>query len=67
MELILHLYDQCKDLIDMGMPMSYLKQESIFDDIIAIKYDVPNAKLSLFRKYWHQVDHFHDEVIAKNA
>ena len=67
MELILYLYDQCKDLIDMGMPMSYLKQESIFDDIIAIKYDVPNAKLSLFRKYWHQVDHFHDEVIAKNA
>ena len=26
----------------MGMPVSVLKEETIFEQIIAIKYDVPN-------------------------
>ena len=29
----------------MGMPMSILKENNIFDRIVSIKYDVPNKQL----------------------
>ncbi len=32
-------------MIAMGMPMSVLKAEGIFEKVIAIKYDVPNDNL----------------------
>ncbi len=39
----------------MGMPMSVLKEDNIFDRIISIKYDVPNDRLDMF-----------DDTTAKN-
>ena len=38
----------------MGMPMSVLKEDNIFEKIIAIKYDVPNDKLEMFDDYKKQ-------------
>ncbi|MFR5733940.1 MAG: hypothetical protein ACLUD2_20565 [Clostridium sp.] len=35
----------------MGMPVSVLKEEKIFEKIIAIKYDVPNDRLDMFDDY----------------
>ena len=35
MEVILYLYKKCRALIAMGMPMSVLKKENIFEKIIA--------------------------------
>ncbi len=32
----------------MGMPMSVLKEDKIFDRVVSIKYDVPNDSLDLF-------------------
>ena len=48
METILYLYKKSKALIAMGMPMSVLKEDKIFDKIISIKYDVPNDRLDMF-------------------
>lgn len=45
MDVILYLYKRSRSLISMGMPMSVLKQDPIFDKVIAIKYDVPNDQL----------------------
>ncbi|MCG4808352.1 hypothetical protein L0P46_10810, partial [Collinsella aerofaciens] len=42
MEIILYLYEKCRALISMGMPVSVLKEEKIFERVIAIRYDVPN-------------------------
>ena len=47
--------------------MSVLKQDSIFDKIIAIKYDVPNDRLDLFDNYEKQIDQFYDNVLERNA
>lgn len=41
MEIILYLYKKSKVLVTMGMPMSVLKEDTIFEKIIAIKYDIP--------------------------
>lgn len=67
MEIILYLYKKSKALIAMGMPMSVLKQEKIFEKIISIKYDVPNDKLELFDGYRKMIDSFYDSVIERNA
>ena len=54
-------------LISMGMPMSVLKEDKIFDKIISIKYDVPNDRLDLFDDYRKQIDDFYDAVVERNA
>ncbi len=42
-----YLYKKSRHLVAMGMPMSVLKAEGIFERVIAIKYDVPNDNLQL--------------------
>ncbi len=67
MEIILYLYKRSRALISMGMPMSVLKEDKIFDKIISIKYDVPNNRLDMFDDYKKMVDQFYDGVIERNA
>ena len=67
MEVILSLYKKSRSLISMGMPMSILKEDPIFDKIISIKYDVPNDKLEMFDDYKKQIDAFYDSVVERNA
>ena len=67
MEIILYLYKKSRSLISMGMPMSVLKEDKIFDKIISIKYDVPNDRLDLFDDYRKQIDDFYDAVVERNA
>ena len=67
METILYLYGKCRALICMGMPMSVLKEEKIFERIIAMKYDVPNDKPELFDAYKKQIDDFYQAVMERNA
>ncbi len=67
MDTILYLYKKCRKLIAMGQPMSVLKEEGIFEKVIAIKYDVPNDNLQLLDTYKKKIDDFYDNVLAKNA
>lgn len=66
MELILYLYDRSKELINMAMPVSVLKEDTIFEKVIAVKYDVPNKMLSMFDDYFKAVDDFYNGVLARN-
>ena len=67
MEIILYLYRKSRSLISMGMPMSVLKEDPIFDQVIAIKYDVPNDNLALLDEYKTKIDTFYEGVIERNA
>lgn len=67
MGIILYLNKKAKALVTMGMPMSILKESSIFDKIVSIKYDVPNDHLEKFDDYTREIDEFYNEVLAKNA
>ena len=67
MEIILYLYRKSRSLISMGMPMSALKEDPIFDQVIAIKYDVPNDNLAMLDDYKKKIDAFYDGVIERNA
>lgn len=67
METILYLNRKAKDLIAMGMPMSVLKEDTIFEKVIAMKYDIENNRLDKFDEYHKAIDDFYEGVIAKNA
>ena len=67
MEVILYLYKKSRALIAMGMPVSVLREEKIFERIISIKYDVPNDRPELFDQYRKQIDDFYQSVIDRNA
>ena len=64
---IIALNKKAKELVTMGMPMSVLKEDKIFDRVISIKYDVENDRLDKFDDYKKAIDKFYDDVIARNA
>lgn len=67
MDIILYLYKTCRKLVAMGMPMSILKSENMFEKVIAIKYDVPNNNLQMLDMYKIEIDNFYNRVLEKNA
>ncbi len=67
MEIILHLYDRCKALIDRNMPMALLRESDIFEKIISIKYDVANDKLEQLNLYDDRIEEFYQHLMAENA
>lgn len=67
MDIILYLYQKCRELVAKGMPMSVLKQDRIFEKVIAIKYDVPNDNLQMLDFYKQDIDDFYKAVIERNA
>lgn len=67
MEVILYLYKRSKTLISMGMPMSVLKEEDIFEKVIAIKYDVPNDKPQMFEEYRRMIDECYSRIMERNG
>ncbi len=67
MKIILYLYDKASKLIAIGLPMSVLKENNIFEKIISIKYDIPNDKLSMFDDYKVEIDNFYAEIMAEHA
>ena len=67
METILYLYDRALELVRAGHPMSILKADGIFEKVIAIKYDVPNAKPEMFGEYRQAIDAFVQGVLEKNG
>lgn len=67
MEVILHLYERCKELIDRNMPMALLRESDVFERIIAIKYDVPNKELNKFNEYNEMIEEFYQHLMATNA
>ncbi len=56
MELILRLYDGAKVQLGRGIPLSQLKATGIFDELIRLKYEIPNDQLGKFADYERKVD-----------
>ena len=67
MKAILYLYEKCRELIEMGMPMALLRDNRIFEKVIAIKYDVANKELEKFDEYRQMIDEFYLGLLETNA
>ena len=67
METILYLYEKCKSLIELGMPMAMLREQNIFEKVISIKYEVANKELYKFEEYRRMINEFHQKLMETNA
>lgn len=56
MEVILYLNKKCQEVVAEGKPIRTIIETGIFDDVVKMKYDVPNADLSKFDDYYKRID-----------
>ena len=62
METILYLYDKALALVKENIPMDKMKETGIFEDIIAIKFNIGNNEMQKFDEYKAKIDKFSDTV-----
>ncbi|MEG0077107.1 V-type ATP synthase subunit A [Anaerorhabdus sp.] len=56
LKVISYLYEACKPLIQKKFPISSILKTGIFDEVIKIKYDVPNNNIALLDGYFDKID-----------
>lgn len=56
MDVILYLNKRSKEVISTGKPVRLIMETGIFDEVIKMKYDVPNKQLELFENYYKHID-----------
>jgi V/A-type H+-transporting ATPase subunit A len=62
MEIILYLHEKCQSLLSLGLSMNRLREDEIFEQIIAIKYNVGNDDFVALERYKGRVDDFYNNV-----
>ena len=67
MQTILRLYDGVKEAIDKAIPLSQFTATGVFDDLVKMKYEIPNDDLSGFAKYEQKIDAALAQVNAANS
>ena len=61
LKVIQYLYEACKPLIAKHIPVSSILKTGIFEEVIKMKYDVPNNNIALLDTYFNKID----EALAK--
>lgn len=56
MQVILHLYHKCQQIVALQVPISKLITTGLFDKLVKIKYDVPNDNLAMLDNYISEID-----------
>ena len=56
MEIILYLYDRCSALVAKQVPVSRLLATGLFEELVRMKYDIPNDDLSGFDRLRSEID-----------
>ena len=65
--MIFRLYDGAKELLSQSIPLSQIKATGIFEQLIRMKYEIPNEDLSKFEAYETAVDEAISQVTAAYA
>ena len=56
LKVISYLYASAKKLVAKHIPVSLIVKTGIFDDLIKIKYDVPNSNIAMLDTYFDKID-----------
>ncbi|MGB6606888.1 MAG: V-type ATP synthase subunit A [Atribacterota bacterium] len=62
LKVINKLYDKAYSCVKKGIPLSKIKNEKLFSDIIMMKYNAAEAKSKLFQELINRIDHYYDSV-----
>ncbi len=67
MQVILRLYDGVKAAVDQAVPLSQFTATGVFDQLVRMKYELPNDDLSGFDRYEREIDAALAKVNAANS
>ncbi|MFV0479628.1 MAG: V-type ATP synthase subunit A [Anaerorhabdus sp.] len=56
LKIIAYLHEACKPLVNKKIPIRSIVETGIFEELIKIKYDVPNSNLALLDQYNEKID-----------
>ncbi len=56
------LYDRAYSCVKKGIPLSKIKNEKLFSDIIMMKFNAAKEKSKLFPELINRIDHYYDSV-----
>jgi V/A-type H+-transporting ATPase subunit A len=62
LKVINKLYDRAYSCVKKGIPLSKIKNEKLFSDVIMMKYNTAKAKSRLFPELINRIDHYYDSV-----
>ena len=63
MHVILHLYHRAREVVARQIPISVLLQTGIFEQLVKMKYDVPNDKTEMLDDYIRDIDAAVDGIL----
>lgn len=59
------LYENALKCVRMGIPLSMIRKEPVFEDVIKMKYDVPNDRIELLDELRKRIVKVYDELREK--
>ena len=62
LELIYHLYLRAKKAVQIGIPMSKIKNDEILSQVIKMKYDIPNEDIIGIGRLMIEINNFFDAL-----
>jgi len=62
LKVINRLYDRACSCVKKGVPLSKIKNEQLFSDIIMMKYSVAEEKSSLFQELIKKIDQYYNKL-----
>ena len=62
LKVIEKLYDRAYSCIKKGIPLSKVKDEKLFSDIIMMKYHTAGEKSKLFQELIDRINHYYDRI-----
>jgi len=62
MNSILYLNEKAQKLVEAGIPVSVLSDTGIFNELIQMKYNIPNDNLEAFDQLEHRIDEFYNDL-----
>jgi len=60
-----HLYDRAYKCVKSGIPISQIRKERLFDEVIKIKYSVPNDQIDLIDDVIEKIDQYYEQLESK--
>jgi len=62
LKVIDRLYDRAYSCIKKGVPLSKVKDENLFSDIVLMKYDTTGEESMLFQELTDRINHYYDKI-----
>ena len=56
MEVILYLNKKCQEAVAQGKVVRAISETGIFEQVIKMKYDIPNDHIEKLDTYYHDID-----------